>query len=451
METLSIVIPVLDEADGIVPVLERLAPLRSRGAEVIVVDGGSRDGTPDLARPRADRVLAARPGRARQMNAGARLARSDVLLFLHADTVLPAEADRLIRDGLAETGSGWGRFDVRLSGRAPALRMVETLMNLRSRWTGIATGDQAIFVRRALFTAVGGWPGIPLMEDVALSATLRRRSRPCCIPVRAVTSSRRWETRGIARTIVEMWLLRAAFALGASPWKLARRYYPHLADRLAAERVILFAKAPVPGRVKTRLVPPLTEREAAALHAGLVLDAVQRLAPPWPDGAPRLELHVAGEADHPLFRAIARRGVPIRAQRGPDLGARMAAALARALEEDDRAVLVGSDCPGLTAETVARALDALAAGADVVLVPATDGGYVLVGARRECRDRLPGIFTGVPWGTERVLAATRERAADLGLGLAELEPLPDLDRPEDLALLGDRRDELPARGRPFVP
>ncbi len=451
MEPLSIVVPVLEEAGGIVPLLERLAPFRSRGVEVLVADGGSVDGTPELAAPLADRVVRARPGRARQMNAGARAARGGVLLFLHADTVLPAEADRLVLDGLAATGRAWGRFDVRLSGTAPALRMVETLMNLRSRWTGIATGDQAIFVRRDVFEQVGGYPDMPLMEDVALSAALRRVSPPLCLRERVVTSSRRWETRGIARTIVEMWRLRAAFALGASPWRLARAYYPHLFDRLAAERVLVFAKEPVPGRVKTRLAPPLSPEEAAALHAGLVLDTVERMLPPWPDGAPRVELHVAGDVGHPLFAAIAERGVDLLPQRGADLGERMAAALDRALGKVERAVLVGTDCPALSADHVARALARLAGGADVVLVPATDGGYVLVGARREARDPLPGIFAGVPWGTDRVLEATRERCDARGLALAELEPLPDLDRPEDLAALEEeRRAALLARGRPFV-
>lgn len=451
MASLSIVVPVLDEATGIVPVLDRLRPLRRRGAEVIVVDGGSADGTPERAAPLADRVIRARPGRARQMNAGARAARGDVLLFLHADTVLPRDADRLVLEGIATGDHAWGRFDVRLSGKAPALRMVETLVNLRSRWTGIATGDQAIFARREVFERAGGYPDIPLMEDVALSATLRRVSPPLCLRARVVTSSRRWETRGIARTILEMWRLRAAFALGASPWRLARLYYPHLADRLAAERTIVFAKEPVPGRVKTRLVPPLDPAEAAALHAGLVLDTVERMLPPWPDGAPRVELHVAGDPGHPLFAAVAGRGVGLAVQRGADLGERMAAALHRALTEAERAVLVGTDCPDLSSDHVSRALEALAGGADVVLVPATDGGYVLVGARRDARDRLPGIFAGVPWGTDRVLAATRERCASLGLALAELAPLDDLDRPEDLATLGeDRRAALLDRGRTFI-
>lgn len=221
---ITIIIPTLNEAAGIEDALRPLQPLRARGHRVIVVDGGSADGTVDVARPLADLAIASEPGRARQQNAGAAAATGDVLLFLHADTLLPPDADRLVLDGLAASGRGWGRFDVRLSGRHPLLRVVERMMNLRSRATGIATGDQAIFVRRDWFWRVRGFPMIPLMEDVALSKKLRRLGPPLCLRQPVLTSSRRWETRGIVRTIVLMWRLRAAYALGADPARLAERY-----------------------------------------------------------------------------------------------------------------------------------------------------------------------------------------------------------------------------------
>jgi rSAM/selenodomain-associated transferase 2 len=221
---LSIVVPALDEAEGIANALLPLRDLRARGHEVLVVDGGSTDGTPAVAAPLADRVLAAPRGRARQQHAGGAAARGDVLLFLHADTRLPPEADRLVLDGLRRSGRGWGRFDVRLSGRHPLLRLTGRLIALRSRVTGIATGDQAIFVRRDWFQRAGGFPDIPLMEDVALSRTLRRMGPPLCLRARVVTSSRRWEARGMVRTILLMWRLRLAYALGADPHRLAERY-----------------------------------------------------------------------------------------------------------------------------------------------------------------------------------------------------------------------------------
>lgn len=220
---LSVVIPALDEAAVLARTLGGLQALRARGHEVILVDGGSTDATPSVADGLVDRLLHARRGRASQMNAGALAARGEVLLFLHADTLLPPAADLAVFEAL-EKGARWGRFDVRLSGRHVLLRLVERFMNLRSRCTGIATGDQGIFVQRELFHKVGGFPDIELMEDVALSDILRRKAPPACLRERVLTSSRRWESRGVLRTIIRMWHLRLAFALGADPSRLARVY-----------------------------------------------------------------------------------------------------------------------------------------------------------------------------------------------------------------------------------
>ncbi|MBM3354554.1 MAG: glycosyltransferase [Betaproteobacteria bacterium] len=216
---LSIIVPALDEAAGIAATLALLAPLRARGHEVIVADGGSTDGTAALAAPLVDKVIAAPRGRARQMNAGAAAASGQALLFLHADTRLPPDADQHVTTALA--ARRWGRFDVRIEGRSPLLGMVAFFMNGRSRLTGIATGDQAIFVRRADFT---GFPEIALMEDIAFSKAMKRRGAPACLRARAVTSGRRWDEKGAMCTIAHMWRLRLAYALGADPEELARRY-----------------------------------------------------------------------------------------------------------------------------------------------------------------------------------------------------------------------------------
>jgi rSAM/selenodomain-associated transferase 2 len=220
---LSIIVPALDEAGGIVATLAALQPLRARGAEIIVADGGSRDGTAALAAAHADAVLVSPPGRARQMNAGAAAAHAENLLFLHADTRLPERADALITQALA-AGSAWGRFDVIIEGRPAMLKVVAWMMNQRSRRTGIATGDQAIFVRHSVFDSLGGFPDQPLMEDIELSRRLCRIGPPACLRARVITSGRRWEARGVWRTIFLMWRLRWRYWRGESPASLAKAY-----------------------------------------------------------------------------------------------------------------------------------------------------------------------------------------------------------------------------------
>ena len=220
---ISIIVPVLNESAGVADMLAALAPLRARGHEVIVVDGGSSDGTPQCCHGLADQVLFSPPGRARQMNAGAAIAQGSLLLFLHADTGLPEDADQLISQAL-RGGTEWGRFDVRIVGRSRLLPVIAMLMNWRSRLTAIATGDQALFVRRPVFDALGGFADQPLMEDIELSLRLRERSRPACLRARVRTSGRRWDSRGVWRTMALMWRLRWRYWRGTPATELARYY-----------------------------------------------------------------------------------------------------------------------------------------------------------------------------------------------------------------------------------
>lgn len=220
---ISVIVPALDEAAAIESNLRSLQPVREAGGEVLLVDGGSRDDTIEQARPWVDRVLSASAGRARQMNAGAAAAGGDILWFIHADTRIDPRTPGDLQAAVAQ-GAEWGRCGVRLSGRRPLFRVIAVLMNLRSCLSGIATGDQGLFVRRDVFAAVGGYPDIPLMEDIALSRALRGRSRPRCLPVRLTTSSRRWEEGGAWHTITLMWRLRRAYWRGADPADLARQY-----------------------------------------------------------------------------------------------------------------------------------------------------------------------------------------------------------------------------------
>lgn len=221
---LSIVVPVLNEAAQITALLQGLAPLRTQACEVLVVDGGSSDDTVHLAACHADTVIQSPRGRAAQMNAGAAAASGELLLFLHADTRLPGGVTGFLPDRLRASGRVWGRFDVVIDGRPRMLRVIAALMNLRSRITGIATGDHAIFVWRATFQTLGGFPAQALMEDIELSRRLKRLSPPLCLREKARTSGRRWERDGVWRTVWLMWRLRLRYWLGASPEALAKAY-----------------------------------------------------------------------------------------------------------------------------------------------------------------------------------------------------------------------------------
>jgi rSAM/selenodomain-associated transferase 2 len=227
--SLSVVVPVLDDARHLALLLPTLDATRP-GTEVIVVDGGSQDGSADVAtRHPGVRVLSSGRGRGCQMNAGAARARGDVLLFLHADTILPPGAVDAASRALADAAFAYGRFDVRFDSTRPVFRLIAALMNLRSRLTGICTGDQAIFVRRAAFTALGGYREIALMEDVDLTRRLKRMGRLAALRLRVTTSARKWEREGVARTVILMWALRALYACGVGPDRLHRWYYGNAA------------------------------------------------------------------------------------------------------------------------------------------------------------------------------------------------------------------------------
>lgn len=206
--------------------LQALQPLRKQGVELILVDGGSQDNTWTLAEGKVDQRIMTPPGRALQMNAGARVAQGQWLCFLHIDTRLTPLAEAALIRHMQQSVPGWGRFDVRIEGQHPLLVVVAGMMNLRSRWSGIATGDQLIFVHRQLFDAVGGFPQQPLMEDVELSKRLKQLMKPCCLSESVITSGRRWDTRGFWSTVWLMWSLRWRYWRGVSAETLVKEYYP---------------------------------------------------------------------------------------------------------------------------------------------------------------------------------------------------------------------------------
>ena len=419
---LSIIVPVLDEAPQIAERLKRLQALRAQGVELIVVDGGSVDGTAELASALADRVLISARGRATQMNAGAAASQGRVLLFLHADTTLPETALQAVLTAV-RAGATWGRFDVRIDGRQLLLRIVERMMNWRSRLTGIATGDQAIFVRREVFERAGAYPDLPLMEDIALASALKRLAPPACLGESVITSGRRWEMHGVARTILLMWWLRAAYFLGADPTRLARRYgYLPREEHIG---IAVLAKAPRAGYAKTRLIPALGAKAAARLQRQFTL---RTLSTARAAGLGPVTLWCAPDTRHRFFRALQQRyGLHLRSQPAVDLGRRMAHAFA----ENGAAplLLIGTDCPALSAEHLQQAALALRSGVDAIFITTVDGGYCLVGLKQPC----PGLFEEIDWSTARVMAQTRSRLAALGLRWQEMARLWDVDRAEDVA------------------
>jgi rSAM/selenodomain-associated transferase 2 len=220
--SLSVIVPTLNEECGIAATLRRAR--QSGVREIIVVDGGSVDNTRAVAHELADLVLSAPRGRAAQMNAGAARASGDILLFLHADTLAPDGFAQAISAACREPGIIGGRFDVTLAPSSPLLRLTGELMNWRSRLSRIATGDQGIFIRRDVFTQLGGYADIPLMEDIDLSRRMKRAGRIACLQQRVTTSARRWQTQGVVRTILLMWSLRTLYFFGVSPSRLRRLY-----------------------------------------------------------------------------------------------------------------------------------------------------------------------------------------------------------------------------------
>ncbi|HEX5737492.1 MAG TPA: TIGR04283 family arsenosugar biosynthesis glycosyltransferase [Hydrogenophaga sp.] len=422
---LAIVLPVLNEAALLAGRLQALAGWRAQGAQVVVADGGSHDDTLSIAQPLADAVVSAPRGRAAQLNAGACVSARlgcDTLLFLHADTVLPPDAEVQIQQALSD-GAHWGRFDLRIEGRHPMLGMVAAFMNVRSRLTGIATGDQALFVRRRLFESLGGFAPIPLMEDVELSRRLRCVSPPACLAARVTTSGRRWDTQGFWRTVGLMWQLRAAYALGADPAALAQRYGYRAR---AGAAVAVMAKAPQPGWAKTRLMSLLGAVGAARAQRSFALHALAtvRHAAIGP-----LTVWCAPDAQHRFFQCLQERhGVTCRPQPKGDLGHRMTVALQAHFQDLPHMplLIIGTDCPVLTPAHLQRAADALQTF-DAVLIPAEDGGYVLIGLAKP----LLTVFERVDWSTERVLAQTRERLSEAGVTWQEQPTLWDVDEPAD--------------------
>ena len=419
-------IPTLDEAEALPRLLGDLEAL-SVPHRVVVADGGSGDGTRAVARAAGATVLGAATGRARQLRAGAEAAvDAPWLLFLHADSRLPPRAREALARWLETAPPGRSaHFAFAVDASGPGWRLLEAGQRLRERATGLVYGDQGLLVSRATYEAVGGYPELPLMEDVAMVDRIRAAGPLDRLPATLPTSPRRYRRHGRVAGVARNALLAVLFRLGVPPRRLARLYPPR---REPPRRVLLvFARAPRPGRVKTRLAADLGEERAAAVYRALGRGVVDRVrGGPWrtwivhdpPDAAAAAEVEAWLGAE----------GLELHPQDPGDLGRRMERAFDRAFRAGARRVaVVGTDAPDVDAAHVGAALDALD-DADVVLGPAADGGYWLLALARP----RPELFRDVPWSTAQVLGVTRRRAAALGLRVRELEVLTDVDVAADL-------------------
>lgn len=435
---LGVVIPTLDEAELLRDLLEDLAAL-APDVRIVVADGGSGDATVSVARRAGAQVVRSARGRAAQMNTGAAVLDAPWLLFLHADSRLPsatrAALVRFLDDPPPEEAAHF-RFALADGGRFG--RVIEVGQRLRERLTGLAYGDQGLLVSRRRFLALGGFPDLAIMEDVEAVRRLRRDGGIVRIDAPLLTSARRYVEEGPLRAWARNALLAIAYRLGVSARRLARWYPPRttrpatpeaIAQRPSApvRTVLVFVKAPTPGRVKTRLARDVGAERAAAIYRDMgrqVVDAVR--TGPWRT----LVYFDPPGAEEAICQWLAVSPETLRPQGPGGLGSRMEAAFDETFGDADRVCIVGTDVPDMDADVIARAFDRLEAGdaPDAVVIPALDGGYVLLAAR--CP--IHALFEGVPWSTSAVMAATRDRARREGIRLAELPPMVDVDVAADL-------------------
>lgn len=431
---LGVVIPALDEADALPRLLEDLARMRI-GHQVLVVDGGSGDATVAAARAGRAEVMRSRAGRARQMNAGAALLTTRWLLFLHADSRLDNSALDSIEHHVRRDAAQAGYFRLAIAHEDSYYRMIEMGQRIRERLSGLVYGDQGLLVRRDVFDTIGGYPDQPIMEDVILCRRLRSAKRLTRLPGTVTTSSRRYEEEGRVRAWMRNVRTIIRFLSGTDPAVLAGGYRARRTPEggaLTIDRgagagratLLVFARAPRPGTVKTRLARTIGEEAAAGLYRRMGRRIVASVAHA---PARMVVCYDPPDAEPEMRRWLGRTARLYVPQGGGDLGARMSRMFDHAFADADRVVAIGTDAPATGADRVTRALEALET-ADVVLGPARDGGYYLIGLRKTC----PELFRGIRWGTDSVLAESRAAAERLGLQITWLEMESDIDTGDDL-------------------
>lgn len=420
--TFSVIVPTLDEELVIGSCLAHLRSI-APDVEVIVADGGSRDSTVAIAREHGALVRHCRRGRGTQCNAGAALASGDVLLFLHADTRLPADAFSGLGVFLQNQRVNIGTFRLRFDVRHRLLDMYSRLARFDTVFTRF--GDQCIVVRKSFFTAIGGFPEWPLFEDVGLLQKARQRTRIYWMPGTVTTSARRFLENGVIRQqLRDGWYL-LQYLMGVSPQKLAAKYGQARLNKSRAS-LILFVRFPVAGRVKTRLAKSLGPAAAARFYR-LCAENVFRESARVPGPVERY-LFYADSEDRERVGRWAGGGFSLQPQVGTNLGQRMQNAFATVFRRGaGKAVILASDTPDLSGDIMASAIRALGTS-DVVIGPCPDGGYYLLGMKKLHRR----LFTDIAWSTGSVFQQTVAAINASGLKFHRLPPLADIDTGEDL-------------------
>lgn len=419
---MGIVIPALNEEAHLPLLLGDLGAL-GLSHRIVVADGGSHDDTRGVAKRGGATVLQAPRGRARQLNAGARALRTPWLLFLHADVRIPPSSLGALEDWISRARPrDFGTFAFSIGEAGGFWRFIEFGQRLREGLTGLAYGDQGLLVSRELFASVGGFPAIPIMEDVEILRSLRRTGRWRKIRAPALTSPRRFQEEGPWRSWVRNTVLISRYLAGTPPEVLAGEYPPR--GLREEESLLVFAKAPIPGQVKTRLGARVGPDEAARIYAGLARRVVDQLR----GGRFGITVCFSPPEEEAAVRAMlpSREEFRFTPQATGELGERLEAAFREAFRRASRVVVVGTDAPGVDAPLVAEAFSRLRK-VELVLGPAEDGGYYLLGLSRPA----PQLFHRIPWSTGAVLKETMDRARTMGMEMALLPPLPDIDTLED--------------------